>query len=228
MWLLSCLIVGAAFASSIDQLRDELEAEFPGSIEWLVEWAREEEKIEYFRHLIEGHIPVPPGFIPLRICDLAGLIHYLYEPETPEVVARIVTKAILRGIFVSDVPLPALVNRVVQFRGVLTTLPAEAFQMIANNDSPATIHAALQHTQQRRFADLERIAGIIRIWRRFCLDELHAKTFSLEPPCYQDPVSGVWVLGRNTAASFFRSNLLLAIRLRERSGAVGIAALSKP
>jgi len=91
--------------------------------------------------------------------------------------------------------------------------------MIENRDSPETILAAVQHTQQSRFANIHRVTSIVRLWQEFCIDELHTGNFlpTQEPPCYYDPDTGLWVLGKNAAAAFYRSRLLAAIELRDRN-----------
>ena len=214
----------ASTMSSIEDLRASMEADSPGSVEAFVKWGEEESKIEYYRELIEGRIPVPLGFKTLRLSDLSAFIFYLYAPESVEVIASALTKAIQRGVFASDNSMPDLVSRIVKIHTDLTTLPANVFGMFWRNEPPQSIFNALQPSSDHRFTTVERIGALMRIWRGFCIDDLASRRYgeTSRPPCHIDPASGLWVLGKHAATSFIRTNLLLVIR---RRGCVAAAPL---
>jgi len=205
-------------ATDIDELAQLMETDAPGSVDAFIEWGEEESKIEYYRDLIEGTQPVPPGFQPWSLSDMTNIIFYLYPPKNEEEIASVLLKAMLTGLWVSRLSLADNVASIVGRWKNLTTLSSGVFTMISLGQTPEAIFHALAPGQELRSHSLMKMTLIVSIWRIFCITNLHSpRVPSSDLSCYYDATRRRWVLGATASACLARTGLLVSIKTRERS-----------
>jgi len=208
--------VANSSATEVEELAQRMETDVPGSVAAFVEWGEEESKIDYLRDLIDGAQPVPPGFRPLTMTDIANLIIYLYHPQTLEDIAIVFARAVSRGLLVSQLTPPEAAGSLVRFWKNLTTLPPSILSMIWLGQTPEMIFQAVGTSAELKLSSVSRVTTIVSIWRTFCIKHLNSpRLITSEPPCYFDPTQQLWVLGKNASASIARTGLLSSIRKRE-------------
>ena len=200
-----------AASSPTDEVAGTLEAEIPGSLDWFVEWAKEESLLDRYIAAVHGRIPLATNVPRITAIHAAYLLYY----ENPELPIQEFESILRRGI--AENRIESSQSNANKLSGVLdfmTTVPESLFVVLAaghtwHGSNPQRIaqdtreafavtpNALGQSEYFHLVRNEKQLVRFIRAWLIFCIESLNTS-----PTCHKD--GEAWRLSPEAKKGLFR------------------------
>ena len=217
-FLLCSLILQSTNGSHIESVMTAMEAEIPGSVDWFIQWGKEEDILDMYRDVILGTRNPNDAFAhnyafrPQAARTYIGVLYYY----CPEIRAQQIHAILAADHFRSLIPRPLTIKEIekdLKLLVGLTGMTVPMFRAIYDNREQANtaIAEAVRANMPSVTIDLSvsKLAIIVRIWNTFCVSLIATRGSS--DSCFFDHERKRWWLIGPGRTAIVRTLLLSLI-----------------